>query len=69
MRAAGYRFGLEEALGNGSGSLGSPFGILRQELGDAPHKRIMLNRRARAVGIGVAYRGGFAIYVFCTGTK
>jgi uncharacterized protein YkwD len=73
MRAAGYRYGLEEALGFGGGSLGTPAAILRQELSDAPHARIMLNRRAKAIGIAVVYGSPFggsgATYVFCTGTK
>ncbi len=52
---AGYDSSLiAENLAFGTGSWGTPAGAVAQWLGSAPHRRALLDRRARDLGIGAA---------------
>ncbi|MDA0181087.1 CAP domain-containing protein [Solirubrobacter phytolaccae] len=58
-RAAGYlrdrpRWWVGECLAWGTGSRGTPAGIVRMWMASPPHRRLVLSRRAREVGIGLA---------------
>jgi uncharacterized protein YkwD len=59
VRRAGYLSGtgewaLGENIGWGTGSLGSPAAIVRGWMNSPPHRAVILSRRFREAGVGVA---------------
>ena len=79
VRAAGYSgrdaFEAGEALGTGTEELGTPQSIVLAWLASPPHRRILLARRFRDVGVGVRLRAApdrdprGATYVLHTGLR
>jgi uncharacterized protein YkwD len=59
VRASGYLrrtrgWWIGEVLAWGTRSAADPAAVLRGWLGSSPHRRVLLERRARDIGIGVA---------------
>ncbi|MEA2249689.1 MAG: hypothetical protein QOH46_4218 [Solirubrobacteraceae bacterium] len=55
VRRAGYRGGtLGENIGWGTGALATPVEIVRAWMASPPHRAVILNRRYREGGVGVA---------------
>jgi uncharacterized protein YkwD len=62
VRAAGYlrgrpRWWVGECLAWGSGTRRTPEGIVRMWMASPPHRRLVLSRRAREAGFGLADGG------------
>jgi uncharacterized protein YkwD len=58
VRAAGYRFAaVGEVIAWGTGSLSSPRALVRGWMKSPPHRRIILSRTFREIGVGLARSG------------